>query len=192
MKLQPDILKRAKLFFTILHVTFLFIGYAQDSTITNNYGMRIYEPNISKFIGDTAKKCDYRIYYYANGRKHQEGCLVNTKKEGAWKEYNELGWLRFEFNYKNDVKNGGYKVFFENGNINATGTYLNGAIHDTLTIYDLDHKLVSKSLWKPVGYKKSKEVWRKIYIKNAKSDGTIEVINGKKYVWSRGEKLKLN
>ncbi len=137
------------------------------------------------------KDCDYKIYYQTNGNKEKEGCLVKGSKEGVWKEYTEKGWVRFEWNYINNEKNGNYKCFYEDGKIYAIGKYNNGSLSDTLTAFDPKGNIISKTVWKSIGYKKSQEIWRKIYVKNAKPDGTTETINGERYIWSKGEKLLL-
>ncbi len=138
------------------------------------------------------KNREYKTYYYSNGQKKEEGYLVNEKKEGIWKTYSENGnWKTFEWNYKSDEKNGLYKAFSKSGKVNAIGKYINGSISDTLTIFDEENKIVSKSVWKSTGYRKSQKIWQEIYAKDAKPDGTTEYIDGKKYYWQLGQKLLL-
>ncbi|MBS1636819.1 MAG: hypothetical protein JST26_12960 [Bacteroidetes bacterium] len=136
------------------------------------------------------KGCSYKIYYYENKVKKEEGCLVNNKKEGLWKEYSTSGVLLNEYNYEHGVPNGVFYNYFENGKIHKKGFYKNWTGIDTLTIYNTNGEIVSKSVWIPVSYKKSKAVWRKIYAKDAKPDGTIETIDGKTYTWRLGEKYE--
>ena len=157
--------------FTIIFFLFFINGFTQDT---------------SKIKG-----CDYKVFYQPNGNKKEEGCLINGKKEGLWKEYTENGWQRFEWTYFNNEKNGRYKCLYENGKIYGIGNYINGSLSDTLSAFDINGEIISKTVWESIGYKKSKEVWRKIYVKNAKPDGTIETINERRYMWSKGEKLLL-
>lgn len=47
-----------------------------------------------KWIYAQTPQCDYKIYYYKNGTKQSEGCLLNGKPEGCWKAYYENGNLK--------------------------------------------------------------------------------------------------
>jgi antitoxin component YwqK of YwqJK toxin-antitoxin module len=136
-------------------------------------------------------KCIYTIHKHSNGLTKEEGCLEDGKKQGVWKVYTEEGWLHYEWTFLNDLKNGPYTVFFNTGNINAIGNYKNGSITDTLSVFDMNGKLVSKTLWQSINNKTSKIIWQKLYNKDAKPDGTKEIISGKIYVWNLGEKLEI-
>ena len=144
-------------------------------------------------LRDTSKvkPCDYKKYYYDNGKVKEEGCLVNGKKEGEWKEYNANDGRKTEFIYNNGIKNGKYIAYFPNNKINAIGYFKNGSLSDTLTKYDEKGQLISKSVWMPNDNKSSKIIWMKTYIENAKPNGTIEKINGKVYIWQLGEKVEV-
>jgi antitoxin component YwqK of YwqJK toxin-antitoxin module len=96
--------------------------------------------------------------------------------------------LRFEYHYKADKKDGTFKSFYGDGSINSIGNYNDGYLNDTLTVFDTDGSLASKSVWKKNTNNSSTMIWKNIYSKKAKPDGTIEFINGKKYIWNLGVK----
>lgn len=172
--------------FTLFRIKILVVVLV-NFTLINHLFSLTYSIN-----GDTMKEkpCFYVKNTFNNGIIKGEGCYDKDGKQGIWKEYTEKGWKRFEWTYKNDVKNGVYKVFNKNGNISAIGMYKNGALCDTLTVFGENGQLVSKSLWKINGMG-SRMVWEKIYDKQAKPDGTIEMIDGQEYIWNLGEKDKL-
>lgn len=52
------------------------------------------------------KDYDYKIYYYPNKNKKEEGCVINKNREGIWKLYGESGILNYECFYHNNMKDG--------------------------------------------------------------------------------------
>lgn len=150
------------------------------------------DPKIIKQDTAKLKGCVYTVNKYPNGNKEQEGCTVNGLKEGIWLEYTEQeNYVRFKWQFNRGLKNGMYYAYFKNGKVNAIGYYKNGGLTDTLTAFDEQGKLVSKSKWVVKQGKNSTMVWSKVYVKNAKQDGTIETINGKTYIWDLGEKVEI-
>lgn len=172
--------------FTLVRIK-IMLTVVVNFTLVNNFFSLTYSTT-----GDTIKEspCFYIKNTFNNGIIKEEGGYDKNGKQGIWKEYTEKGWKRFEWTYKNDVKNGAYKAFYKNGNINAIGMYKNGALYDTLIIYGENGKLISKSLWKINGMS-SNMVWEKIFDKHAKPDGTTEIIDGQEYIWDLGQKNKL-
>lgn len=138
-----------------------------------------------------AKICDYKKYYFANGKVQEEGCLLNGKKEGLWKEYNKNGWVRFEWTYFNDVLNGPYKSFYESGKINSVGYRKDGVPSDTVKFYEEDGILFKLEVWKVIDKNKSEMTYQKFFDESIKSNGTTETIKGKKYIWVDGKKIEM-
>jgi len=136
------------------------------------------------------KGCQYTTRNRDDGLGKEEGCLVNNKKEGVWKEYTKAGWLRFTVPYTSDKREGSFKSFFENGKTNSIGFYKNDLLVDTFKVFNEKGDLDNISFWKIEG-EKSVETYNKSFRTDIKSDGTIEEINGKKYVWVNGIKVEL-
>lgn len=137
------------------------------------------------------KGCKYKIYKYPNGNKKEEGCLIKNKKEGLWKEYAEQdGKILFIWTYEKDTKNGTYYHFNDGGNIDAKGQYFNGLLSDTLKHFDDEGKIIKIDVWEP-NFKtmSSNLIYEKNY--NAKPDNTIEIIDGKRYIWDKGKRYEL-
>lgn len=55
------------------------------------------------------------INYYKNGQKESERTFSNGKMNGEWIEYNNDGLISFKANWKNNLLDGLYTKFFENG-----------------------------------------------------------------------------
>ncbi len=138
--------------------------------------------------------CKFTKTFYSNGKVHEEGCIIDGKKEGLWNDYNESnGKIRFVWTYKNDLKDGPYKALGETGMVEATGKYYKGCLTDTVKSYNDKGQLTDYSVWKVDNYnaKSSSKVSEKVLIKPEKPDGTIETIDGKSYMWQSGRKYKL-
>lgn len=52
------------------------------------------------------KYYEYKIYYYPNKNKKEEGCVINKNREGLWKLYDESGIFNYECFYHNNMKDG--------------------------------------------------------------------------------------
>lgn len=60
------------------------------------------------------------VYYksfYADGVLLQEGWLVHGRNEGNWKQYNPLGILIEDLNYRGGLQSGPQKKYYGNGNL---------------------------------------------------------------------------
>ena len=51
------------------------------------------------------------------------GNLKNNLKDGKWEEFYENGKLKTTGNYTNDERNGEWKIYFDNGQLAAVGNY---------------------------------------------------------------------
>jgi antitoxin component YwqK of YwqJK toxin-antitoxin module len=138
----------------------------------------------SQSINDSISK----EYFYPDQTLKQNGFEINGLKEGTWFQYTEKGWLRFEWTYENGKKHGPYRSFFESGKVAAKGTYKNGKLEGTVLFYNENGELIHETEWSTNGDGiSSKLISQKSYNPNAKKTGTIEEIDGKKYVWLFGK-----
>lgn len=65
--------------------------------------------------------------YNTNGNLLSEGIINNDgSKHGKWTEYFEEGNIQAEGNFLNDKKNGRWTYYHKNGKIQQTGSYING------------------------------------------------------------------
>jgi hypothetical protein len=143
-------------------------------------------------VAFSQKKCDQKQFLHSTtGRLYEEGCMVNGKRTGTWKEYTEDGTLRYEWTFVNNQKSGPYKAYYENGRVEATGKYYMGMLTDTVTTYDERGGLVSKTVWRPGNNGASTMVNQKIYKVNVRPDLTMEEVNGEQYIWMNGKREKV-
>ncbi len=89
------------------------------------------------------------------------------------------------------MKNGKYFYYNDYQVITAIGYYNKGLLCDTLKSYE-NNTLTRVEVWLP-NYKtnSSSLVYEKYYDKNAKPDNTVEIIDGKEYLWIKGKKHEL-
>lgn len=74
--------------------------------------------------------------------------LKNGKFEGEYKGYYQNGNLRIEGTYKNDLKNGLWKEFNEQGNLINEYSIINGELEGKFTTYHPEGKIKSSSIYK--------------------------------------------
>ena len=63
--------------------------------------------------------------YYANRVKASAGRVMDFKKQGSWRYWNDSGQLEKIICYSNDLKNGTYAEFYIGGDTCVFGTYFN-------------------------------------------------------------------
>jgi hypothetical protein len=137
------------------------------------------------------KNCDYKKDLYPDGKIRYEGCMLNGKRDGLWKEYNKAGHLHFEWNYSNGEKNGPYKCFYDSGKLNTLGKYKTGALSDTVKYFEENGKIYKIEVWEVSGKNQSTKTYEKNFNPKIKPDGTIETINGKQYLWTEGQRIDM-
>lgn len=141
--------------------------------------------------------CNYKKTYFPSGKVEEEGCELNGKREGAWKDYEEYDgkyYVRFIWTYSNGLKDGPYKVLGEKGNIEAIGHYKSDCLTDTLKMFNENGQLASYSVWKILDEKRglSEKIFDKTIIESGKPDFTIETIDGKNYIWFSGKRMEVH
>jgi antitoxin component YwqK of YwqJK toxin-antitoxin module len=62
-------------------------------------------------------------FYYTNGALNEEVTWVNDVRNGPWKMYFSDGKLKLDGNIVNDVWQGMFKYYFVGGNIYYTGMF---------------------------------------------------------------------
>ena len=84
---------------------------------------------------DATESTTYK-YFHPNFKLKQEGKMINGKKEGLCKSYNDKGILITEVNYKNDTEFGDYKEYFDNGTLKVKGQYKHSSGFVTHSTFD--------------------------------------------------------
>lgn len=135
--------------------------------------------------------CILERNYFSTRKIESEGCIVRGKREGKWTqfvEYNGKYYLRFIWTFKNGLKDGPYKAFFENGNIEIIGQWREGHLADTVKTFNINGELSEIDVWVPdMEPGSSHTIYHKKVYKNSKPDNTIEKIDGKEYIWMNGQ-----
>jgi len=82
------------------------------------------------------KKDGFVKQYYSNkGQLMAQGKIKNNIEEGLWLDYFEDGTIKSKNNYNKGLKNGKVFEYYEDGNIRTIGKYWQGKKIDTLTLY---------------------------------------------------------
>ncbi|MEZ5198610.1 MAG: hypothetical protein R2764_20160 [Bacteroidales bacterium] len=103
------------------------------------------EEGIAKEYGKSDSRVTKLIYYKKGFITDIENINRIDKagmKQGKWKYfYDDIGTIRLEGEYKNDLKNGYFKEFTEDGNLISTAKYIDGILQeDVAELAKLDIK----------------------------------------------------
>lgn len=100
----------------------------------------------------------YRSFHTGGQQVKLSGNYVDNVMSGLWYKYHLNGQLAEEVTFANNEENGPFKEWFENGNLAAEGSYLNGDNeHGRLRVYNEDGSLnrvmdcdegVCRSVWR--------------------------------------------
>ncbi len=63
---------------------------------------------------------------YVNQNAIETGVYEGGLRSGTWKSFYETGKIASEINYSDNILDGKYTLYWENGNVRLTGTYKNG------------------------------------------------------------------
>ena len=85
------------------------------------------------------------ISYHSNGEKNFEYEYKNDVKDGNWFQYNDKGKLVEQKVYKNGILEGPKISYHSNGEKSFTSTYVNGELHGEKLQYNDRGKLVART-----------------------------------------------
>jgi antitoxin component YwqK of YwqJK toxin-antitoxin module len=74
--------------------------------------------------------------YYPSGEISEEVEWKQNVKEGPWNQYYENGVPRLSGHYKNGLLHGSYEVYFSNNAVKIKGTYVENRSHGTWSFYN--------------------------------------------------------
>jgi len=76
-----------------------------------------------------------------------EGCYINNKKHGLWREYyDHTGSIMIEENYQHGIQHGRFASYHPNGSLFSEGQFSNGLREGYFKIYDENGSNV-RNLW---------------------------------------------
>ncbi len=73
------------------------------------------------------------IEKYSNDTIHVKGEIINNVKQGSWTWYFENGKVNFKINFIDGIKNGDYIIYSKDGSTSIKGVYSDGKNTTTLT-----------------------------------------------------------
>lgn len=92
----------------------------------------------------TAGKFDgpYRTFHPGGNQVRFAGNYVDNSMTGTWRKYNPAGQMIEEVTFANNLENGPFREWFDNGKLAAEGSYLDGDNEDgRLRVYNEDGSL---------------------------------------------------
>jgi antitoxin component YwqK of YwqJK toxin-antitoxin module len=143
------------------------------------------------------------VFYYSNGNKQGEGNyfagdesnkgssgIPKNGRQGSWIFYHPNGNIDGDSNYKDGILEGQSKIYFSDGKLKESGTYINGKASGHFIFY---HE--NGSVWNEVDYKEGKKfgleiIYNEDGIKTAEYYLTNDVKNGKEKIYFPNGKLK--
>lgn len=121
---------------------------ARESVELGDVVITDYYDDSTKMITDQVYLNDsmrvLKTYYFRNGQIYMVGDLINDVRDGEWKAYSEDGHLLTVGSYKNGLDHGLKTVYFENGNIRYQGNFENGKKVGIWKFYTKDGKLAKE------------------------------------------------
>jgi len=121
---------RVAVIINIFLLLFLFLSSCGKDKSIKKY----YPTGEIDFVATPINNSDsvfYAKWYYKNGNVEQEGIVINNLYEGLYKIYFEDGILQWEGNYKNGVIQGGYEKDFTWAGVEKYLQYLEFEGHPT-------------------------------------------------------------
>lgn len=103
-----------------------FYTYSDLKKTKNGKSIEWYDNGHKRWEGNylnDKKEGEWQEFSFKNGRLIRKGLYHAGMKEGKWIELDSTGTTRATFFYKNGQKDGGYKVFDEEGKLVSEGWY---------------------------------------------------------------------
>lgn len=122
---------------------------------------KIYYPNGQLMILETYMNGRFQGPYqtfYESGNKNEEGSYSDNQMEGEWRYYydSEGNPVREVVQFRDNMENGPFREYHENGQLKAEGTYKDEYEDGMFREYDADGNLIKEILYdsgRPVVYK---------------------------------------
>lgn len=169
---------------------------AKDAVIASATPIKTeYYPDGTIFRELNTKTLEAKIYtkdgnLFLKGKYQDTNYVLN----GVWEEWDrKANYRRFQLTFVNNIENGPFTSYRDDGKVYVTGAKKNGVFTDTLKFYDKNEKVFEMQVYKVDS--KVKEGTRRIKTINLnelRSDGTIEKIKGQYYKWEYGERKPID
>ncbi len=138
------------------------------------------------FSQDTSDKLKLKnghsVEYFESensGKIKVEGDYNNGKKEGVWKYFNVGDTLLAEINFRNDMRYGKAKYYYENGDLKSTGSFEKDQSTGEWIEWDND-KYLGKTYWKGEYSNGDRIGTWKMFFESGKKYGTGQYENGQR------------
>lgn len=138
--------------------------------------------SVPVFAQHVDKKKGKFTTYHSNGKKEASGKVKNYKKQGTWKYWNAEGQLEKTAVYKDDVLNGICTEYFKDGSISNQGNYINGKKDGTWNAFYAEGKKASVLNYKNGLKDGEQNRWYENGQLREKTSYTNDVINYR-YTW---------
>ena len=128
-------------------------------------------------------------HYYESGSIKSEGAYNNmtNKPKGKWISYYETGekWKETEGRNEKGLYEGGFKIYYKNGNLKSEGTYKNGDWYGQSKTYYSNGPLKYESTWNADGTGKRKHYVYEWNVLSYVEEGPATKAAKKTGIWTR-------
>ena len=88
------------------------------------------------------------VHFIGDVIGHQNGTIINGKRDGFWESYYDNGQLNWKGNYKDDCLDGPWEYYHENGQLSYKGNYKAGLEEGLFEHFQKNGKFEKKERWK--------------------------------------------
>lgn len=112
---------------------------------------------------------------YKPGQKVEEGTYLANKREGVWKKYYTNGNLNSEITYVNNRPHGPYKLFYPTGGVQEDGNWIRERNTGSFKRYHLNGKVSQEFFFTDYGLRTGTQLY---YYENGNVELQVEIVDG--------------
>lgn len=123
--MNPIIMRKVAVFVSVLLV--IMLASCENNSLTERV-TKTYDngqPAKVRFF-DKNNQCVYEKDYYENGALFMEGDIKDDLREGEWTSYFQDGKIQSKGSFEKDIRTGKSLIYYGNGNLWMEGNYKEG------------------------------------------------------------------
>jgi antitoxin component YwqK of YwqJK toxin-antitoxin module len=123
-------------------------------------------------------------WYFANGKKQEEGSFKGEARQGAWAGWYQDGTRQYEGSYARDLRDGKWTWYYANGQLMSSAVYKNGSVWTAIAACDslgktLDPGTLKNGSGIQILYNRNGTISRRSELRDGKSHGRVIVYDEK-------------
>ena len=118
-------------------------GVYLDDDLTIPYGKFVYYQQVL----EQSKVDDHHSTVDTTFKVKETGFFINGLKEGIWMDYYPNGAIKAYVSYENNVLNGVYELYDDNGKLYSRGNYIKGLKEGDWNVFQTDSSVMEHRLY---------------------------------------------